>query len=87
MTLQGLGYTADTRPHQPKIRSVIKLLDVGKPSVSIRRELMKSFAVVDQRARTVYLTHSEITACGRGRWGDIAFLLRHIYVGLGAATF
>lgn len=87
LTVQGLGYTDDTRPHQPKIRSVIKLLDVGKSSVSIRRELMKSLAVVDQRARTVYLTLSEIAACGRGGWGDIAFLLRNMNAGLGAATF
>lgn len=67
LTLQGLGHTTDTRAHQPKIRSVIKLLDVGKSSVSIRRELMKSFVVVVLRPRTVYLTLSEIAACGRRR--------------------
>lgn len=52
-TLQGLGLAADMRPHQPKIRSVIKLLDVGKSSISTRRELVKVFAVVDLRARAV----------------------------------
>lgn len=74
------------RPHQPKIRSVIKLLDVGKSSGSIRRELMRSFAVADLRVRTVNLTLPEIAAFGRGRWGGTAFLLRNVSVGLGAAT-